>query len=190
MGLEEVAERIEKADYNTRQVEPGSREKLLDRVAWAAYYNDRVYEGCSRSVLQALQTHLHLGDGEALRASTPLAGGVARMGETCGALTGGIMAIGLMLGREDLEDIQAYRNAMEPSYEVYNRFKKETGGTICSEIQKNLFGRSFDFKRSEEAEEWYKAGGLEKCPMVCAIAARIAADIILTLKDSKQQSKG
>jgi hypothetical protein len=61
---------------------------------------------------------------------------------------------------------------------------------MCSEIQKNLFGRSFDFKRSEEAEEWYKAGGLEKCPMVCAIAARIAADIILTLKDSKQQSKG
>jgi len=32
------------------------------------------------------------------------------------------------------------------------------------------------------AEEWYKAGGLEKCPMVCAIAARIAADIILRLK--------
>ena len=190
MSLEEVAKRIEMANYEIRQVEPASREKLLDRVAWAAYYNDRVYEGCSRSVLQALQIHLHLGDGEALRASTALAGGVARMGETCGALTGGIMAIGLVLGREELEDIEAYRNAMEASYELYNRFKKEMGDTICSEIQKNLFGRSFDFKSSEEAEEWYKAGGLEKCPMVCAIAARIAADIILTLKDSKQQSKG
>ena len=187
MGLEEVAERIEKANYNTREVEPGSREKLLDRVAWAAYYNDRVYEGCSRSVLQALQTHLHVGDGEALRASTALAGGVARMGETCGALTGGIMAIGLVLGREELEDIQAYRNSMHVSYEMYHRFKQEVGSTICFEIQNNLFGRSFDFKREEEAEEWYKANGLEKCPMVCAIAARIAADLILTLKDSRQQ---
>jgi len=54
MSLEKVATIIEKANYTNRQIEPGSREKLLDRVAWAAYYNDRVYEGCTRSVLQAL----------------------------------------------------------------------------------------------------------------------------------------
>ena len=184
MSLEEVAKRIELARYDSRRVEPGSREKLLDRVAWAAYYNDRAYEGCSRCVLEALRSHLHVGDGEALRASTALAGGVARMGETCGALLGGIMGIGLVLGREELEDIQAYRDTMEASYKVYYRFKEEVGSTICFEIQKSLFGRTFDFKTDEEAEEWYKAGGLEKCPMVCAIAARIAADIILTLKVS------
>jgi C_GCAxxG_C_C family probable redox protein len=188
MSLEEVAKRIELAEYDTRQVEPGSREKLLDRIAWDAYYNDRVYEGCSRSVLQALQIHLHLGDGGALKASTALAGGVARMGENCGALIGGIMAIGLLFGREELEDIQAYRDTMEASYEMYNRFKEELGGTICFEIQKTLLGRCFDFKREEESEAWYEAGGLEKCPMVCAVAARIAADIILTLKGNRQES--
>ena len=180
MSLEEVAKRIELADYDTRQVEPGSREKLLDRVAWAAYYNDRTYEGCSRAVLQALQSHLHLEDGGALRASTALAGGIARMGETCGALIGGIMAIGLVLGREDLANIQAYRDTMAVSYQMYDRFKEEMGSTTCFEIQKKLLGRSFDFKRDEDAEEWYKAGGLEKCPLVCGVAARIAADIILT----------
>ena len=173
---------IEKANYTNRQIELGSREKLLDRVAWAAYYNDRVYEGCTRSVLQALQSHLHLENGAAIKASTALAGGVARMGETCGALTGGIMAIGLVLGREELEDIQAYRVSMQASYEMYNRFREEMGGSMCFEIHKKLLGSSFDFKIDEEAEEWYKAGGLEKCPMVCAIAARIAADIILRLK--------
>jgi C_GCAxxG_C_C family probable redox protein len=104
------------------------------------------------------------------------------MGETCGALTGGIMAIGLVLGKEQLADIQAYRDTMQASYEMYGRFKEELGSSLCFEIQKGLLGRSFDFKRDEEAEEWYRAGGLEKCPMVCAIAARIAADIILTLK--------
>ena len=182
MSLDEIAKRIELAEYNNRRVEPGSREKLLDRIAWAAYYNDRVYEGCTRSVLQAIQSHLHLGDGEAIKASTALAGGVARMGETCGALIGGIMAIGLVLGREELENIQAYRNTMEASYKLYNRFKLETGSTICFGIQKRLLGRSFDFKRDEEAEKWYRAGGLEKCPMVCAIAARITADIILSIR--------
>ncbi|MFO8165193.1 MAG: C-GCAxxG-C-C family protein [Desulfatiglandales bacterium] len=182
MSLEEVAKRIERADYGTRDLEPGSREKLLDRIAWAAYYNDRVYEGCARSVLYALQTHIHLEDGQALKASTALAAGVARMGETCGALTGGIMAIGLVLGKEELWDIRAYRDTMQVSYEMYGRFKEEMGSSMCFEIQKGLLGRSFDFKRDIEAGEWYKAGGLEKCPMVCAIAARMAADIILTLK--------
>lgn len=103
------------------------------------------------------------------------------MGETSGALIGGVMVIGLVLGREELENIQAYRDTMEASYKLYYRFKEELESTICFEIQKSLLGRSFDFKIDEEAEGWYKAGGLEKCPMVCAIAARIAADIILTL---------
>jgi C_GCAxxG_C_C family probable redox protein len=181
MHLEDVAKKIEFADYCTRQVEPGSRAKLLDRVAWAAYNNDRAYEGCSRSVLYALQDHLHLPGGSALKASTALAGGIARMGETCGALIGGIMAIGLVLGSEDLADIQAYRNSMVASYQMYERFKEEMDGTICIEIQKKLLGKSFDFKKDKSAEEWYKAGGLEQCPMVCGIAARIAADIIVDL---------
>ena len=188
MSLEEIAERIELADYGTRQVEPGSRAKLLDRVAWAAYYNDRVYEGCSRSVLYALQCHLHLEDGGALKASTALAAGIARMGEACGALIGGVMAIGLVLGREDLADIQAYRDTMAASYQMYERFKEEMGSTACFEIQKKLLGRSFDFKRDEDAEEWYKAGGLEKCPLVCGIAARIAADIIIDLLAAGSES--
>jgi hypothetical protein len=93
------------------------------------------------------------------------------------------MAIGLVLGREELEDVQAYRDTMEASYEMYGRFVEQLGATACFEIQRSLLGKSFDFKRDEEAEEWYHAGGLEKCPMVCAIAARIAADIILTLEE-------
>ena len=54
MDFEEMAKKIEQASYDTSQLEPGSREKLLDRVAWAAYNNDRVYQGCTRSVLHAL----------------------------------------------------------------------------------------------------------------------------------------
>ena len=86
MSLQEVAKRIELAEYNTRQVEPGSRGKLLDRIAWDAYYNDRVYEGCSRSVLQALQSHLHLGDGGPLRQALPWQGELPAWARTVGHL--------------------------------------------------------------------------------------------------------
>lgn len=183
MGIEEIAKRIELARYDTGRVEPGSREKLLDRIAWAAYHNLRAYTGCSRAVLQSLQNHLHLNDGEILKTSTALSAGVARMGETCGALTGCLMALGLVFGSEKLEDTQAYRNVMEVSHELYNRFKEEIGATICFDIQKKLFGGTFDFKKENQAEEWYRAGGLEKCSLVCAIAARTTADIIISKKD-------
>ncbi|GAI15462.1 unnamed protein product, partial [marine sediment metagenome] len=166
-----------------------AREKILDIIAKSAYNNDRAYEGCTRCVLAALIEHLHLssceGTKESLKASTGLAGGVCRMGETCGALTGGIMAIGLVIGSEKLEDFDTYKRVMENSYKLYNRFKEKYDTTRCFEIQEKVLGRHYDFKNKEDGATWYKDGGLDKCPMVCATAARLAAEIILDLQKGR-----
>lgn len=175
--------------YNVKGVPPGAREKILDIIAKSAYNNDRAYEGCTRCVLAALIEHLHLssceGTKESLKASTGLAGGVCRMGETCGALTGGIMAIGLVIGSEKLEDFDTYKRVMENSYKLYNRFKEKYDTTRCFEIQEKVLGRHYDFKNKEDGATWYKDGGLDKCPMVCATAARLAAEIILDLQKGR-----
>lgn len=188
---EQFSTRLEKNEeiYKNKEIPPGTREKILDIIAKTAYNNDRAYEGCTRSVLAALIEHLHLssyeGTKEVIKASSALAAGVCRMGETCGALTGGIMAIGLVEGSDKLEDFDAYKRAMESSYKLYNRFKKIYGTTRCFEIQKKVLGRQYDFKKEEDREPWYKEGGLDKCPMVCANAARLATEIILDLKENK-----
>ena len=173
--------------YNVKGISPGAKEKILDIIAKSAYNNDRAYEGCTRCVLAALIEHLHLssceGAKESLKASTGLAAGVCRMGETCGALTGGIMAIGLAIGSERLEDFDAYKKVMENSYTLYNRFKEKYNTTRCFQIQEKVLGRYYDFKIKEDGEAWYKDGGLDKCPMVCATAARLAAEIILDLQE-------
>ncbi len=114
-----------------------------------------------------------------MRASFPLSGGIARMGETCGALVGALMAVGLAAGSDRLDDRKSYDECMALGREVYERFKAEHGTTLCYGIQEKLFGRHFDLKRPEEVAAWLKAGGKEKCPLVCASAARIAADVIL-----------
>jgi len=173
--------------YNIKGIAPGAKEKILDIVAKSAYNNDRAYEGCTRSVLSALIEHLHLssyeGAKEVIKASTSLAAGVCRMGEVCGALTGGIMAIGLVVGSEKLDDFASYKRTMENSYKLYNKFKEYYGGIVrCFEIQEKVLGRHYDFKNDEDGKQWYKDGGLDKCPMVCATAARLTAEIILNLK--------
>lgn len=180
----------EVAKYDTRAEKPASKNKILDRVAKSAYDNDRAYEGCSRCVLSALQWHLHLTEDDqafkgALKASTALAAGVARRGETCGALTGAVMAVGLITGTERLDDIDGYIKTMEAAVKIFDKFKNHFGTVKCFEIQEKLLGRRYDFWKDEDAEAWYKEGGLDACPGVCAIAARIAAEVILELRNEK-----
>jgi C_GCAxxG_C_C family probable redox protein len=120
-----------------------------------------------------------------LKAGSALAGGVALQGETCGALTGAIMAIGCVVGRERLEDIQQYQKAKEPAKEMYRRFRDQVGHSICAEIHQIKFGRVFHLSDPEEAKAFHEAGGHSRsgCPDVCGIAARTAADIILRLRE-------
>ena len=162
-----------------------SRPELLEKIGKTAHNYERVYHGCSQCVLKALQEHLQLSDGEAFRAASALAGGVARMGETCGALSGGIMAIGLAYGREKLEDTTrslGYAKAMTLSIKLCERFEKEFGSVKCRDIQKSLFGRVFDLRNPRERGEFVRAGGYEKCPEVVKNAARFAAELILEAK--------
>ncbi len=151
------------------------------------------YSGCSQSVLLALQEAFGIGDHESFKAATVLSGGVARKGETCGALIGGLLALGLVVGREDITDTQTYRDAMVPSDEVIKGFQKrlqETFGfdepldnTICRDIQKRIYGESFDLTDSVSYKRFIEAGGHgdEGCPLVCAVAAEVTAEKLLEL---------
>ena len=129
-------------------------------------------------------------DPGAFKAASALAGGIARRGETCGALIGGIMAICQIVGRESIEDTEQYREAMVPANDMYLRFRETVGHTLCAEIHKTLYGRSFKMYEDEDYEAFLEAGGHdpEGCPGVCAKAARIAANIILDLESSQQNS--
>ena len=131
-----------------------------------------------------MQEKVNVGSKEVFKAGSALAGGVARRGETCGALTGAIMAIGSLVGRERLEDIEQLRSSMEPAERVYSLFKEKIGHTLCCEIHKIRYGKVYRLFVPEEMEAFHNMGGHSRkgCPEVCGIAARIAADVILDIK--------
>lgn len=111
---------------------------------------------------------------------------MARQGETCGALTGAIMAISSLVGRERLENIEQYQKAMESAMRAYNLFKEEIGHTLCWEIHKIRYGKVYRLFIPEERKAFHNMGGHGRkgCPEVCGIAARIAANIILDIKEN------
>jgi C_GCAxxG_C_C family probable redox protein len=151
------------------------------------------YSGCSQSVLLALQDAFTIGNMESFKAATVLSGGVARRGETCGALLGGLMALGLVAGREDITNTQAYRDAMKPANMIIETFKQrlqlafgfETplDSTLCWDIQEKIYGRHFDLRNQTDYQAFLDAGGHDDdgCPKVCAIAAMVTAETLREL---------
>ncbi len=136
-------------------------------------------------MLAALQAKLGGIDPAVFKAGSCLAGGVVRRGETCGALLGGLLAIGSEAGRERLEDVAQLGESFVPGTEMYLRFREAVGHTLCAEIHRLKFGRDYRLHEPAELKAFHKAGGHgpDGCPEVCRSAARIAADIILELRD-------
>ena len=59
---------------------------------------------------------------------------MARMGETCGAVTGALMAIGLKYGKTKAEDDGARDKTYELVGEFVTRFKDRHGSIVCKEL--------------------------------------------------------
>jgi len=169
-----------------------SRERI-ERVKKKAHEYDRDYSGCSQSVLGALQEEFGIGNKESFKAATVLSGGIARQGDTCGAIVGALSALGLVSGRERIEDTETYKAAMDSSVKVCAKFrgelKKQFGfkgelkSTLCRHIQEMVYGRSFDLTNEEEYQAFLDAGGHSDtgCPKVCGIAAQVGAEEISKL---------
>jgi C_GCAxxG_C_C family probable redox protein len=134
---------------------------------------------------------MRVGSKEVFKAGSALAGGVARMGQTCGALTGAIMGVCCLVGREKLEDRAQYAKAMEEAKKVYSLFQKEIGHTLCEKIHKVRYGKVYHLINPKEREAFHHDGGHSRtgCPEVCGVAARIAAEVILDLPKKSSKRK-
>jgi C_GCAxxG_C_C family probable redox protein len=164
-----------------------SREKLLNAIETDAHDFEYNYRGCSRSCLLSLQKHFSLGNVETIKAATPLAAGIAFKGEVCGALLGGIMGLGLVTAAESVEDQKALGRTLTAGYKLYNRFIHEMGTANCFEIQKDRLGKAYNLANPQEYEAFQKEGGYVECSKVVGKGARLAAEMILELKEKEEK---
>lgn len=155
-------------------------EDLFARLEERAKANLAMCGNCAQSSFLTLQDEFNLeGDG-VLKALTAFPG-IALRGETCGAVTGSLMALGLLHGRdkENLNDWQAYLDSLPPSRRFCRKFEQELGSTMCVDIITNQFGRRFDLADPMEAMQWMNCGAFEKCGQVITIGVCLAAQVIL-----------
>jgi C_GCAxxG_C_C family probable redox protein len=162
-----------------------SKEALASEAFRRAHELEARYHGCAQCVLVALmEIFPEIRSAEAFRAASALAGGVGlSCAGSCGALSGGVMAIGLFFGRQidDLSDPEGRRFfAYRLGSALQKRFEKAYGSGVCKDIQRNTMGRSYRLSVPEEFDAFVKAGGHSRnCPKVVGAGAEWAAEIIL-----------
>jgi C_GCAxxG_C_C family probable redox protein len=150
------------------------------------------YGGCAQCILLPIQKKFNLPGGPAvIKAAGYFGLGVARLGDTCGALSGALMALGLSSGRENLKD-PAYPNpkdvdektgnpkSLETVRNFYKEWIKEFGGSKCSEVQNCLMGQSWDLGKPAEFAK-FKEKSEHICPETVAKTARMTALTILKM---------
>jgi C_GCAxxG_C_C family probable redox protein len=88
---------------------------------------------CSQSVISVFAPELGLERDTALRIASSFCGGMGRRGETCGAVTGAYMALGLKHGTS-APDSAARDRIYELVREFAKRFTERNGSLACKEI--------------------------------------------------------
>jgi C_GCAxxG_C_C family probable redox protein len=155
-----------------------SNEERLNKLEQKAGDYEELYGSCAQGTLLALQEEFKLGNAQTLKAATAMPG-IALRGETCGAVIGAIMALGLAFGREKPDDFAAAQRTTSASRKLCRRFEEEFGGCNCRDVQHHIFGRSFNLTDPKDQTEFVAADASKKCRIPAGKAARIAGEMII-----------
>jgi C_GCAxxG_C_C family probable redox protein len=112
---------------------------------------------CAQSVMFAHAAEAGIDPESALKAATGFGGGIARRGEMCGALTGGILAIGFKFGRGNGQDRTATERTYEKAQALLREFERQHGSTTCRVLVDGCnFNTSGDKKKFKEQDLLHK----------------------------------
>lgn len=89
---------------------------------------------CSQALLATFSEQFGLDKRIALKLADAFGAGIGGLGETCGAVTGAIMVLGLKYGREAPDDDRAKEKTRELVKKFVAEFKSRHHAIICKEL--------------------------------------------------------
>ena len=123
---------------------------------------------CSQAVFAAFSEKVGLSEEQCLKLSGPFGGGFGRQREVCGAVSGMLMAFGLLYGYSEIEDASVKAELYEKTRALCDEFKEINGSIICRDILKTSEVGGAPEKRTEK---YYAERPCERC-------VRTAAEIL------------
>jgi len=124
---------------------------------------------CAQAILSVCGKRFSIDRDVALKVSAAFGGGMGRMGETCGAVTGAFMVIGLKHGQTEAKDYQAKEKTYKVIREFVLKFKERNGSLLCRELLGCDISSPEGFKSAQDSK-LFKS--------ICPNYVRDAADIL------------
>jgi C_GCAxxG_C_C family probable redox protein len=128
---------------------------------------------CAQSMLATYGPRFGLERELALKVASGFGGGIGHLGESCGAVTGALMVIGLKQGGTSVDD----RDSSEKTYGLVNefvkRFKARNGSILCRELL------GCDISTPQGLENARNKGLFEeRCPNFVRASAEILEELL------------
>ncbi len=108
----------------------------------------------------------------AKRISAPFGGGMGRLREVCGAMSGALMAMGLLCAPEDPADRAAKAEHYAMVQEFARRFRERNGSLYCRDLLQSADTRPTP---SERTEQFYRT---RPCERIIRSAAEILDEML------------
>jgi C_GCAxxG_C_C family probable redox protein len=143
-----------------------------DRINESAVLFEHGYN-CSQAVFSVFAKENNLDPNLAGKIATALGAGISRTGNICGAVSGAILAVGLIHGMNNCEDTEGKEKSYQVSQEFVKTFTDRYGSVSC----KTLLG--YDLGDPVEREEAGKKGVVKQiCPPLVQGAVEILEEIL------------
>ena len=114
---------------------------------------------CAQSVLRALLEHKGIHIDQASQIAAGFGGGIAHSSQQCGAISGAMMAIGILEGLTNCDVQQHKSKTYELSTKLHTKFKTEFSSIICDELT------GIDMSDSQKIQDAIDSGHFGKiCP--------------------------
>lgn len=131
---------------------------------------------CSQAVLLAFAEECGLDAKTAAAISSSFGGGMGRLREVCGTVSGMFLAAGMLYGYTEPKDFHGKKEHYERIQELAQAFKEEHGSIICRELLGLSPGPQSPIPE-KRTEQYYKK---RPCMELAGCAAKILADYMET----------
>jgi len=140
---------------------------------------------CAQAVLAIYGKKFGLEHDTALKLASGFGGGMGAMGQTCGAVTGAFMIIGLKYGGTSSSDEEVKINTYKLIRKFAERFKSRNGTTICKELLGCDISTEEGLRTAKEKDLFSTI-----CPKLVQDAAEILEEMVTEYNRNPQDTPG
>jgi len=128
---------------------------------------------CAQAVLASYCEEMGLDKETGLKLACPFGAGISRTDNTCGAVIGAIMVIGLKYGKYLPDDNEAKEKTYKLTQDFISKFKEMYGTVQCSELIKFNLSKEKDYIAAKEYRVFETL-----CPCYVEDAVKILEDML------------